>query len=78
MKVKDLIKLLKKEKPNAEVLAWVANEHGYALLDIGIEDAIIGYLTQDYPCEKEFVLIPIDVDVKFTPWENLDKLRQLN
>ena len=70
MKVKELIELLKKENKNADVLVWIANEKGWALTKLGFGDAIIGHMTEDYPCKNTFVLIPVDIDVKLEDWSD--------
>ena len=74
MTVKQLIKLLKKENPKAEVLIWCAKEDGWGLTEVGYGDAIIGNMTKGYPCKDDFILIPVDIDgVEFKSWVSLDK-----
>ena len=65
MKVKKLIKLLKKENPNAEAMVWLGAKKGWAIEQIGYGDAIIG---RSQSVENDFVLIPVGVPDKFDEW----------
>ena len=78
MSVEELIKLLKKEDPKAEVLVWIASKGGWALTKLGYGDAIIGHMTEDYPCKDQFVLIPVDIDVKLEEWDVGPNAKELN
>jgi hypothetical protein len=73
MTVRELLKLLKDENPDSEVLAWVSNKKGYALVDLGIDDISVGYMAEEYPFKNKFIVIPVDVDVPFESWDTLDK-----
>ena len=70
MKVKKMIELLKKENKNAEIFAYLGATDGYSIVDIGINDAIIG---KGKSKKKEFVLIPIQIPEELTAWRNEDE-----
>ena len=65
MIVKKLIQLLKKENKNAEVVAWLAQESGWQMVEIGVNDAILGKTKTG---KKDFVLIPIEIPSRFEKW----------
>ena len=70
MKVKKLIELLKKENKNAEIFAYLGGTDGYSIVDIGINDAIIGKGESN---KKEFVLIPVQIPEDLTAWRKHDE-----
>lgn len=65
MKVQKLINLLNKENPEATIVAYLGSKEGWEMVDIGINDAIIGKTKSD---KDNFVLLPIDIPEKFQPW----------
>jgi len=79
MTVKELIKLLKKEDPKAEVLAWLGADQGWKLVKIGIGDAIIGCnYGEDYPCPDKYVLLPIEVPETYEDWDDGPNAEEYN
>ena len=76
MKVKTLIDLLKKEDPNATVLVWLSKDEGWQVTEVGVGDAIIGNMTDGYPCKSEYVLLPIECPEVFEDWA--DDINKLN
>ena len=74
MKVKELIKLLKKEDPNADVVAWLGADEGWELVKIGIDDAIIGRMTEGFPNPEKCVLLPVQVPKTFNKWAEEEDL----
>ena len=67
MKVKKLIKLLKKQNQNADVFAYLGAKEGWAIVEMGHGDAIIG--KGETENQKNFVLLPVSVPEKFDKWE---------
>ena len=65
MKVSKLVELLKSEKQDAEVFAYLGAEQGWKIQKLGYGDAIIGKQRTD---KDSFVLIPVEVPSKFEPW----------
>ena len=65
MRVSNLIKLLQKEDPHAEVFAYLGAEQGWKIQELGYGDAIIGKTRTD---KDSFVLIPVEVPTEFEPW----------
>ena len=72
MKVKKFIKILKKQKQDAELFAYLGAKEGWSIVEIGHGDSIIG--KGKTPDDSDFVLIPVTVPEKFDKWgtENND------
>ena len=65
MKVSKLVELLKSEKQDAEVFAYLGAEQGWKIQELGYGDAIIGRQRTE---KESFVLIPVEVPSEFEPW----------
>ena len=65
MTVHELIMLLENENPEATVIAYLGAEEGWELVDIGMNDAIIGKARTN---EDSFILIPVEVPDEFQDW----------
>ena len=71
MKVNKLIELLKKENQDAQVFAYLGAKEGWEIVDIGLNDAIIG---RGRTKKESFVLLPVEVPVKLKKYnEKNDK-----
>ena len=66
MKVKQLIKMLKKENQDEDVLAYLGAEEGWEITELGYGDAILG---QAESKSKNYVLIPIEVPKNLQKWD---------
>ncbi len=70
MKIKELIKLLKKEDQNAEIFIYLGSKKGWAIEQIGYGDAIIG---RSRSKENDFILIPVEIPDKLEKWADQEK-----
>ena len=69
MKIKELIKLLKKENQNTEVFIYLGAKKGWAIEQIGYGDAIIGRSRS----KEEFILIPVEIPDKLEKWADPER-----
>lgn len=72
MKVGELVKMLKKEDQNADVIIYVATDGGYSMVRVGLGDATIGRIDDDDGA-VEAIVIPADATGGVQPWEGEDQ-----
>jgi len=66
MKVKELKILLDEYDDDSSIFAWIANDHGHCVVNLGYNDAVIG------KTEDGFILLPVHLPPQesFFKWDD--------